>query len=78
MPKKAESINVHEAKTTFSRLLDRAHAGETIVIAKGGKPYARLCPLERPEARRPGLLRGRVDDEFFEPLPEEELAAWER
>ena len=78
MSKKKDSINVHEAKTTFSRLLDRAHAGETIVIAKGGKPYARLCPLERPAPRCPGLLRGRVDDAFFEPLPEDELDAWER
>jgi prevent-host-death family protein len=71
-------VNVHEAKTSFSRLLDRAHAGEVIIIAKGGKPYARLGPLERPEPRRPGLLAGRVDDVFFEPLPEAELAAWER
>lgn len=78
MPEKPRHVNVHEAKTTLSRLLERAHAGETIVIAKGGKPYARLCPLERPEPRRPGLLEGRVPDTFFEPLPEEELEAWER
>lgn len=76
--KKPAAVNVHEAKTTFSRLLDRAHAGEVIIIAKGGKPYARLCPLERPEPRRPGLLAGSVPDSFFDALPDDELDAWER
>jgi prevent-host-death family protein len=38
-------VNVHEAKTQFSRLIDAAHAGETIVVAKGGKPWARLVPM---------------------------------
>ena len=71
-------VNVHEAKTHLSRLLERVRAGEEIIIAKGGKPCARLCPLESPEPRRPGLLHGRVDDAFFDPLPEEELVAWER
>lgn len=70
-------INVHEAKANLSRLLDRAHAGEEVIISKGGKPYARLCPLEPPAARKPGLLKGVVDDRFFEPLPEEEITAWE-
>lgn len=67
-----KSVNVHEAKTHLSRLLERAHAGEEIVIAKGGKPYARLVPLESMEPRRrAGTLRGRVDvgEDFFEPLP---------
>ena len=73
-----EMINVHEAKTQLSRLLERAHAGEEIVIAKSGKPIARLCPLKAPAPRQPGLLHGKVDDEFFEPLPEDELAVWER
>jgi prevent-host-death family protein len=71
------AVNVHEAKTQFSRLLERAHAGEQIIIAKGGKPYARLCPLEPLPPRVPGLLSGKVDESFFEPLPEGELAAWE-
>jgi prevent-host-death family protein len=70
-------VNVHEAKTQLSRLLERAHAGEEIVIAKNGQPYARLVPLEKAKAREPGLLKGRVEDAFFEPLPESELAAWE-
>jgi prevent-host-death family protein len=70
-------VNVHEAKTQLSKLLDRAHAGEEIVIAKNGEPYARLVPLEKPKARQSGLLVGQVEDAFFDPLPEDELAAWE-
>jgi prevent-host-death family protein len=71
-------VNVHEAKTHFSRLLERAHAGEEIVLAKAGKPYARLMPLAPALTRRqPGRLAGRVGDAFFEPLPDDELDAWE-
>lgn len=70
-------VNVHEAKTQLSRLLERAHAGEEIIIAKGGKPFARLLPLETLAPRTPGLLPGIYDERFEEPLPEEELAAWE-
>lgn len=70
-------VNVHEAKTRFSRLLEQAHAGQEIILAKAGKPYARLVPLASDSGRRPGRLSGRLGDAFFEPLPEEELAAWE-
>jgi prevent-host-death family protein len=74
----SETINVHEAKTHLSRLLDRAHAGEEIILAKSGKPYARLMPLAPTVVRRQsGRLGGKIDDSFFEPLPEEELALWE-
>lgn len=68
-------VNVQEAKTHLSRLLERAHRGETIVLAKAGKPYARLVPLETRLPRKPGLLKGRfkLTDAFFEPLPEDEL-----
>jgi prevent-host-death family protein len=72
-------VNVHEAKTHFSRLLEQAHAGQEIIVAKAGKPYARLMPLATPTGgRRPGGLPGRVGDAFFEPLPVEELDTWER
>jgi len=67
-----KTVNVHEAKTHLSRLLDRAHDGEEIVIAKSGQPYARLVPLvERPAKRASGTLRGQVGLEasFFDPLP---------
>lgn len=76
----ALTVNVHEAKTHFSRLLEQAHAGHEIILAKAGKPYARLMPLaESAPKRQPGGLQGRaLDDAFFDPLPEEELAAWER
>lgn len=73
-----KTVSVHEAKTHLSRLLEQVRGGEEILIAKRGKPYARLCPLAAPAPRRPGLLTGTVDDTFFEPLPEEELDAWER
>jgi len=71
-------VNVHEAKTHFSQLLERAHAGEEIVIAKGGTPYARLVPLAAPKPREPGILNGKLGEAFFEPLPEDELEVWER
>jgi len=71
-------INVHEAKTHLSRILDRVHRGEEIVLAKAGKPYARLIPVRPVTKRKPGLFKGKVTDAFFEPLPESELAAWER
>ena len=71
-------VNVHEAKTHFSRLLEQAHAGQEIILAKAGKPYARLVPLaQEPARRQPGRLSGKVGDAFFEPLPEQELDAWE-
>lgn len=73
------AVAVHEAAAHFPQLLERAHAGETVVISKSGRPYARLGPPEPPRRlRRPGLLVGEVDESFFDPLPEDELGAWER
>ena len=71
-------VNVHEAKTHLSRLLERAHTGEEIILAKAGKPYARLMPLAPDSSgRRPGRLPDLVvGPEFFEPLPAEDLRAW--
>lgn len=74
------TVNVHEAKTQLARLLARVEAGEEVVIARDGEPIARLTALKRPPPRRRfGALRDRivVDDRFFEPLPEEELADFE-
>ena len=73
-----EQVNVHDAKTRFSSLLDRAHAGEEIILAKAGKPYARLVPLKNQEARIPGRYKEEVPDSFFDELPAEELDAWEK
>ena len=71
-----DPINVHEAKTQLSRLLDRAHAGEEVVLSKAGKPYAKLVPLEEPK-RKLGFIKGHIDEAFFEPLSDAELDAWE-
>lgn len=70
-------INVQDAKTQLSKLLKRVEAGEEIVLARSGKPIARLVPIEAARPREPGLLQGAVDDAFFEDLPEAELQAWE-
>ncbi len=67
-----KTINVHEAKTHLSRLLERAHAGEEIVISKSGQPYARLVALSgRRPKRESGTLKDSIElrDAFFEPLP---------
>ena len=71
-------VNVHQAKTHLSRLLERVAAGEEVVIARAGNPVARLVPLQREEPRNPGLVKGRVTDAFFEPLPADELYAWQQ
>lgn len=63
---------------SFFRLLEQAHAGQKFVLAKAGKPYARLMPLLPARGKRqPGRLLGRVELPFFDPLPDDELAAWE-
>ena len=70
-------VNVHQAKTHLSRLLDRVAAGEQIMIAKNGKPVAKLVPLTV-VARRPGRLKGkmRIAPDFDAPLPEDLAAAF--
>lgn len=68
------TINVYEAKARFSELIDRAAGGEEIVVAKAGKPVARIVPLPPARPRRvPGLLKGKiwVADDFDDPLPPE-------
>jgi len=75
-----EIVTIHAAKTTLSQLLARVEAGEEIVLARGRDPIAKLVPFRPPTAgRRFGTLRGTVSvgPEFFHPLPEDELAAWE-
>ncbi|MEB3321459.1 MAG: type II toxin-antitoxin system prevent-host-death family antitoxin [Synechococcaceae cyanobacterium] len=76
-PPGPRQVNVQEAKTHLSALLLRVEAGEEIVLARNGRPCARLVPLRPAASRRLGFLQGSVDDAFFEPLPERELAAWE-
>lgn len=72
-------INIYEAKTHLSRLVDEAGQGADIVIARAGKPVARLCRIQ-PKARKRklGVLDGRfkIPDDFNAPLPDEVLAAF--
>jgi len=72
-----EIVNIHEAKTHFSKLLSRVHSGEEIIIAKSGKPYAKLIPIKQGKKRIPGIAEGKVTDAFFDPMPEDELCKWE-
>ena len=79
------TVNVHEAKTNLSRLLAQVEAGEDVVIARNGKPVARLVLVRKQGSREFGAWKGRVklddsvfdDSFFFDPLPEDELAKWE-
>jgi prevent-host-death family protein len=72
-------VNIHSAKTHLSRLVAEVAAGEEIVIAKAGKPVARLVPFApRREPRQPGFLKGQIwiSEDFEDPLPEEIMAAF--
>ena len=73
------TVNVHEAKTNLSRLLAKVEAGEEVVIARSGTPVAQLVRGQKQGKRQFGYMKGQIklDDRFFDPLPEEELAAWE-
>ena len=79
---KLRLVNVHQAKTHLSRLMDDAHAGETIVLAKAGRPWARLMPLEPAPAQRiPARLSAlgplQHPEALLEPLAPEQLADWD-
>lgn len=80
MVRAAKTVNVHEAKTHLSRLLSRVEAGEEIIIARSGRPVARLLPLEAPGAKRVfGTDRGRmwIAPDFDAPLPADLQEAFE-
>jgi prevent-host-death family protein len=73
-------VTIHQAKTNLSKLIQKAAAGEEVIIARGAKPVARLVALGEVKGKRtPGSLKGtlRVGPDFFEPLPENELTRWE-
>ena len=75
-----KTVNIHEAKTHFSKLLAAVAKGQRITICKDGTPVAQLGPLDKPiPIRRPGLLKGRVTiaDDFDAPLPPDTLASFE-
>lgn len=74
-----EIVNMHEAKTHLSRLVAKVEAGEEIVIARGGRPCARLVPITA-DAPTLGTMKGRwpeLTDEFFEPLAGDDLTVWD-
>lgn len=74
-----ETVNIHEAKSQLSRLLERVQKGEPIVIAKAGKPIARVISIDAPEPsriRRLGFLKGQIEvPEDFDRMGEEEILA---
>lgn len=74
----SQQVNLHEAKAKLSHLVERAAAGEEIIIAKARKPRARLVPLKPKRRRRPGAGREKVwiADDFDAPLPADLLMAF--
>jgi prevent-host-death family protein len=71
--------NLYEAKTELSRLVERAAKGEEIILAKNGKPMARLVPLAKKPKRKPGGWEGKVwmSDDFSGPLPDDVVKLFE-
>ncbi|MBI2569093.1 MAG: type II toxin-antitoxin system prevent-host-death family antitoxin [Candidatus Schekmanbacteria bacterium] len=74
------SIPIHVAKAKLSELIERACAGETVVIAHGKRPMVRLVPVDGATGRAFGAMKGRatVTESFFDPLPAEELDPWQQ
>ena len=74
-------VNIYEAKTRLSELVEQASRGETVVIAKSGTPMAKLVPLSYGPKRKIkfGLMKGKIEiaDDFDAPLPDDILAAFE-
>ena len=72
MPRESQTVNIHEAKTQLSRLVDEVAAGKILFIAKAGKPLAKLVPLKAGKRiRKPGFLKGKIKiaSDFDAPLP---------
>lgn len=75
-----QTVNIHEAKTHFSKLIEAVAQGEEIVIAKAGKPAAMLVPMPvHKPMRTPGAMKGKmkIATDFDAPLPDDLLAAFE-
>jgi prevent-host-death family protein len=75
-----KQVNIHEAKTNLSRLVDEVSEGEVVVLAKAGKPVAKIVPLDAErKARKPGFMKGKIKvaKDFDAPLPDEVLDAFE-
>ncbi|MFM8534788.1 MAG: type II toxin-antitoxin system Phd/YefM family antitoxin [Acidimicrobiia bacterium] len=74
------TVNLYEAKTQLSALVDQVAKGAEIIIAKNGKPMAKLVPIRSKASRKPGRLKGRIwmSKDFDAPMTAEEIAAWDQ
>ena len=75
-----QTVNIHDAKTNFSKLVDQAAAGEEIIIAKAGTPMARLVPLQKQKRKiQFGVLKGEIEikEGFYDPMTVEEIGLFE-
>lgn len=72
-------VNMHEAKTHFSKLVDSVIHGNEVIIAMAGKPVAKLGPIGKKPKRTLGVLKGKIklSKDFYEPLPEDIIASFE-
>lgn len=68
--------NIHEAKTQFSKLLERAHAGEEVIVAKAGRDFARIVPIRSDVDRRPGAFKGRIHGDIEGPIAIDDESSW--
>lgn len=74
-----QTINIHDAKTQFSKLIESVIQGEQVIIARAGKPVARLSSISSKPVRRAGALKGKISisDDFNSPLPDDITSAFE-
>lgn len=74
-----KTVTIHKAKTTLSQLVAEVEAGEEVIIARGKHPVVKIVAIPKRGKRKFGSMKGKIKigPEFFEPLPEEELKAWE-
>ena len=74
-----KAVPIHLAKAKLSQLIEWVLAGESVIIARGKKPVVRLVAIDQPVGRKFGAMRGKaiVGNKFFEPLPDNELHAWD-
>lgn len=76
-----QKLNIYEVKTHFSKLVEQAHNGETIIIAKSGKPWAKIIPFDAPKKKfQFGTMKGKitVSDDFNDSLPDEIIDLFEK
>jgi prevent-host-death family protein len=72
----AYRANIHEAKTHFSRLLQLAHEGEEVIVAKAGRDYVRIVPIRDGAEREAGAFRGKISGDALGPVADDDLGDW--